>query len=51
MTDALAFASRAWRRPLTPGEKASLRAFYERPAPCIGLDHDGARAGARWRAS
>jgi hypothetical protein len=28
--DCLAFASRAWRRPLTEGEKQSLRAFYQR---------------------
>src|SRR5687768_18292108 len=30
VTDALAFASRAWRRPLTVSEKASLRAFYRK---------------------
>ena len=29
--DAIAFASRAWRRPLTRGEKTNLRAFYQRP--------------------
>jgi mono/diheme cytochrome c family protein len=28
--DCLAFASRAWRRPLTEAEKLSLRAFYEK---------------------
>ena len=30
VTDCLEFASRAWRRPLTEGEKLSLRAFYEK---------------------
>ena len=30
VADALAFASRAWRRPLTVAEKAGLRAFYQR---------------------
>lgn len=29
VADCLAFASRAWRRPLTEKEKLSLRAFYE----------------------
>lgn len=28
--DCLEFASRAWRRPLTPQEKRSLRAFYDK---------------------
>ena len=28
--DALTFASRAWRRPLTAAEKANLRAFYQK---------------------
>ena len=32
VADALAFASRAWRRPLTPAEEANLRAFYRRVA-------------------
>ncbi len=40
--DALDFASRAWRRPLTPAEKASLRAFYEKSRAASKLDHDGA---------
>ena len=30
VTDALTFASRAWRRPLTAAEKTSLRAFYQK---------------------
>ncbi len=40
--DVLDFASRAWRRPLTPAEKASLRAFYEKSRAANKLDHDGA---------
>jgi hypothetical protein len=42
VTDALAFASRAWRRPLTAAEKASLRAFYQKSRTDTGLDHDDA---------
>jgi mono/diheme cytochrome c family protein len=42
VTDALAFASRAWRRPLTPAEKTSLRAFYEKSRTLNKLDHDAA---------
>ena len=33
VADALAFASRAWRRPLTAAEKTDLRAFYQKSAP------------------
>ena len=40
--DALAFASRAWRRPLTAAEKASLRAFYQKSRTVNQLDHDDA---------
>ncbi len=39
--DCLEFASRAWRRPLTPKEKLALRAFYEK---MLAEDHDHARA-------
>ncbi len=42
VSDALAFASRAWRRPLTASEKASLRAFYQKSRDVIHLDHDAA---------
>ncbi len=42
LTDALAFASRAWRRPLTPVERQSLRAFYQAARTRRQLDHDGA---------
>jgi len=42
LTDALAFASRAWRRPLTPVERQSLRAFYQAARSTRQLDHDGA---------
>jgi hypothetical protein len=42
VTDALAFASRAWRRPLTAEENASLRAFYQRSRTETRLDHDAA---------
>jgi hypothetical protein len=42
VADALAFASRAWRRPLTVAEKASLRSFYQRTRAANGLDHDAA---------
>jgi len=40
--DALTFASRAWRRPLTVEEKAGLRAFYQRSRAVNHLDHDAA---------
>jgi hypothetical protein len=42
VADALAFASRAWRRPLTVTEKAGLRAFYQRSRTANHLDHDAA---------
>src|SRR6185503_26989 len=42
LTDALIFASRAWRRPLTVEEKASLRAFYQKSRAETHLDHDTA---------
>ncbi len=42
VTDALTFASRAWRRPLTATEKTSLRAFYQKSRARHHLDHDGA---------
>ncbi len=40
--DVLVFASRAWRRPLTLVEKASLRAFYQKSRTASKLDHDDA---------
>ncbi|MDX2269014.1 MAG: DUF1592 domain-containing protein [Bryobacter sp.] len=40
--DALAFAERAWRRPLTAGEKDTLRRFYTRSRTVMKLDHDKA---------
>ncbi len=42
VADALAFASRAWRRPLTSIEKADLRAFYRKSVGVNRLDHDAA---------
>jgi hypothetical protein len=42
VADALAFASRAWRRPLTAAEKAGLRAFYHKSRTVNRLDHDDA---------
>jgi hypothetical protein len=42
LDDALTFASRAWRRPLTTAEKASLRGFYQRTRTSARLDHDAA---------
>ncbi|BCS34389.2 hypothetical protein TBR22_A36190 [Luteitalea sp. TBR-22] len=42
VSDALAFASRAWRRPLTTQEQATLRGFYRAMRTTRGLDHDGA---------
>ena len=40
--DALAFASRAWRRPLTAAENTRLRDFYARTKKENTLDHEGA---------
>jgi hypothetical protein len=40
--DALAFASRAWRRPLTVAERTDLRAFYRKARVTLGLSHDAA---------
>ncbi len=40
--DALAFASRAWRRPLTSAEQTTLRAFYRQARTAHALDHSGA---------
>lgn len=37
--DALEFAAKAWRRPLTPAEKDRLRAFYVRMTETEKLDH------------
>ena len=42
VADAIEFASRAWRRPLTTPEKAALRAFYQKSRTATQLDHDGA---------
>jgi hypothetical protein len=42
VNDALAFASRAWRRPLTAAEKDGLRAFYQKSRTVTRLDHDDA---------
>ena len=42
VTDALAFASRAWRRPVTPAEKARLQSFYRSLRTDHGLAHDAA---------
>lgn len=42
MDDALAFTSRAWRRPLTAAEKGRLRAFYHKSRTEHALDHEGA---------
>jgi hypothetical protein len=42
IADAIAFASRAWRRPLTVAEKTSLRAFYEKSRTVNQLEHDDA---------
>src|SRR6185436_20761126 len=42
VTDALTFASRAWRRPLTVAEKTNLRAFYQKSRTVSHLDHDAA---------
>ncbi len=40
--DAIEFASRAWRRPLTPADKDRLRAFYTHSREVAKLDHDKA---------
>lgn len=42
VTDAIAFASRAWRRPLTVAEAQKLRAFYRASRTERKLDHDAA---------
>ena len=42
VADALTFASRAWRRPLTAVEKADLRAFYAKSVTANRLGHDAA---------
>jgi mono/diheme cytochrome c family protein len=42
VADALTFASRAWRRPLTAIEKTNLRAFYQQSRVVNHLDHDAA---------
>ena len=42
VADALAFAGRAWRRPLTAVEKTDLRAFYQKSRTVNRLDHDAA---------
>ena len=42
LADAIAFAGRAWRRPVTPAEARSLRAFYRASRTTRQLDHDGA---------
>ena len=40
--DALAFANRAWRRPLTSVEKTRLKMFYQHSRVENSLDHDDA---------
>jgi len=42
LADALTFASRAWRRPLTAAEKIGLRGFYDTARTTHKLDHDAA---------
>ena len=42
VADALKFASRAWRRPLTPAEQENLRGFYGTLRSAHRLDHDAA---------
>jgi hypothetical protein len=42
LEDALQFASRAWRRPLTPEEKSRLKNFYRHARMDNGLEHDDA---------
>ncbi|HXE63969.1 MAG TPA: DUF1592 domain-containing protein [Bryobacteraceae bacterium] len=41
--DVIQFAAKAWRRPLTPAEKQSLRAFYTK-ALAADPDHDHVKA-------
>ncbi|MDQ3348286.1 MAG: DUF1592 domain-containing protein [Acidobacteriota bacterium] len=45
VADALTFASRAWRRPLTLSETSDLRAFYLKSRTVNRLDHDAAVRG------
>jgi len=40
--NALDFASRAWRRPLTAAEQTRLKAFYAQARTAQALDHDDA---------
>jgi hypothetical protein len=40
--DSLRFAERAWRRPLTPSEKTTLRSFYSRMRTQPEMDHQKA---------
>jgi len=42
VADALKFASRAWRRPLSVAEQANLRGFYQKARVVNHLDHDAA---------
>ncbi len=42
LDDAMKFASRAWRRPLSEREQEDLRAFYQRSREKFELDHTGA---------
>ncbi len=42
LDDAMRFASRAWRRPLTTREEEDLRSFYTRSREKFELDHGGA---------
>jgi hypothetical protein len=42
VNDAIAFAGRAWRRPLTVAERTGLRAFYDKSRTELKLDHDSA---------
>ncbi len=42
VADALEFASRAWRRPLTGAEKTRLRSYYDRSRATNAMDHDAA---------
>lgn len=40
--DAINFASRAWRRPLTPSEQSRFKAFYQRARSEQSMEHDDA---------
>ena len=42
LEDVVAFASRAWRRPLTADETKRLKTFYQRSRTEHGLEHDAA---------